>query len=127
MQRDGDARVFEKVLLHFHEDEQGHKPSLRLKDIAPHGKVGYDEDSLLKYGFNLQRHMVEKVSVELENCMLVSHNVHTMEGAERNQSPTGRNSDDKQVEWFVSYKKKSEFFKVLSPLSFYEAQGAEKL
>jgi hypothetical protein len=98
LQRDGDPQVFEQILLDDDEDSY----FLMLKDIGLTGKKGC-ENSLRPYAFNLQRHMVEKVSVEIENHMLVSRKDGKVE-----------NIQSKKDDWFASYKKKSSFFDVAS-------------
>ena len=55
------------------------------------------------YAFNLQRHTVEKVAAEIDNCMLVSRKDGKIE-----------NIQSKKEDWFASYKKKSSFFDVAS-------------
>jgi hypothetical protein len=96
LQRDGDPQVFEQILLDDGESK------LKLKDISLPGKQGC-EDTLRPYAFNLQRHTVEKVAVEIDNCMLVSRKDGKIE-----------NIQSKKEDWFASYKKKSSFFDVAS-------------
>jgi hypothetical protein len=96
LQRDGDPQVFEQILLDDGESK------LKLKDISLPGKQGC-EDTLRQYAFNLQRHTVEKVAVEIDNCMLVSRKDGKIE-----------NIQSKKEDWFASYKKKSSFFDVAS-------------
>ena len=74
-----------------------------MKDVSLPGKQGC-EDTLRPYAFNLQRHTVEKVAVEIDNCMLVSRKDGKIE-----------NIQSKKDDWFASsYKKKSSFFDVAS-------------
>ena len=96
LQRDRDPQVFQQILL---DDEDLY--FLMLKDIGLPGKKGC-EDSLRPYAFNLQRHMVEKVAVEIENHMLVSRKDGKIE-----------NIRSKKDDWFASYKKSS-FFDIAS-------------
>jgi hypothetical protein len=96
LQRDGDPQVFEQILLDDGESK------LKLKDISLPGKQGC-EDTLRSYAFNLQRHTVEKVAAEIDNCMLVSRKDGKIE-----------NIQSKKEDWFASYKKKSSFFDVAS-------------
>ena len=93
--RDGDPQVFEQILLDDGESK------LKLKDISLPGKQGC-EDTLRPYAFNLQRHTVEKVAVEIDNCMLVSRKDGKIE-----------NIRSKKDDWFASYKKSS-FFDIAS-------------
>ena len=94
LQRDGDPQVFEQMLL----DDGEHK--LRLKDISLPDQ-GSGKHSLRPYGFNLQRHTIEKVSVELENCTL--HSVGL-------QNDAGNDGTLNSLEWHAAFKKKSEAF-----------------
>ena len=97
LQRDGDPQVFEQILLDDGESK------LKLKDVSLPGKQGC-EDTLRQDAFNLQRHTVEKVAVEIDNCMLVSRKDGKIE-----------NIQSKKDDWFASsYKKKSSFFDVAS-------------
>ena len=62
LQRDGDPQMFEQILLN---DEDS---NLKLKHLALLGSGDQDSsaDTFRPYAFNLQRHMVEKVSVDME-------------------------------------------------------------
>ena len=66
VQRDEDPQIFVQLLS---DNESGSR--LLLKDIALFEENNsVTLDSLRPYMFNLPRHMVEKVSIHLENCVL---------------------------------------------------------
>ena len=90
LQRDGDAQLFEQILM-----EDGGSV-LKVKDIT----LQASDDTLRPYAFNLQRHTVEKVAVEIENCVLIVK-----------ENETGQPGND-QHNWYAAYEKRSSVFDV---------------
>ena len=104
LQRDGDPQVFEQMLLHGDA-----ALTLKLKDIStPEKKGGSSQDTLRRYVFNLQTHTIEKVALEVENCLLVFNHEETERTMDASTTTNGAN--ESMLFRHAKFERKSSYF-----------------
>ncbi len=101
LQRDGDPQVFEHILL-----DGGEVDDLKFRDIGLREIKGC-ERTLRRYAFNLQTHMIEKVSVEIENLSLFSRKSKST--SETSGYRVESNHSVTKEDW-ITYEKKSSLY-----------------